>query len=366
MRLHCAAAASDGAVRCPNARARPDRAWPCFVWLSVPAELARSLARSCVPLRAATYAATSPGCRSRSPSTRQPLCRPDRAVCYVSVHGLGAGCRCRAADRSCRATAAAALSHVSWMGGRYVGCCPIRCGARRCSLPRWAMRSSALLVTRCVARVGHLAPSPWRRGPLPRAHLVLTACSPRPHCVPTACSPRPNRVLTACSPRRKSRRSSILRSITAPTWCPCPSGGHTAVWPSPCRSLSSTSRSSCTISKMRTSSTYEPRRRPCLRVQYPIRHGKACMQRPCMVPPLLPRARPAVHAVTARSPPPPPTWPAPPSSVSLWSAARLVSNRAIGCAVTSVRRLIPRARLRAESPQALPLLRRLSSKPTPY
>jgi hypothetical protein len=117
---------------------------------------------------------------------------------------------------------------------------------------------------------------------------------------------------------------------------------------------------------MRTSSTYEPRRRPCLRVQYPIRHGKACMQRPCMVPPLLPRARPAVHAVTARSPPPPPTWPAPPSSVSLWSAARLVSNRAIGCAVTSVRRLIPRARLRAESPQALPLLRRLSSKPTPY
>jgi hypothetical protein len=60
---------------------------------------------------------------------------------------------------------------------------------------------------------------------------------------------------------------------------------------------------------MRTSSTYEPRRRPCLRVQYPIRHGKACMQRPCMVPPLLPRARPAVHAVTARSPPPPPHGP---------------------------------------------------------
>ena len=164
-----------------------------------------SLARSCVPLSAATYAATSPGCRSRSPSTRQPLCRPDRAVCHVSVHGLGAGCRCRAADRSCRATAAAALSP------RLVDGRPLR----------WLLSHSLWRAQVQFAEVGDAlkrslshevrgsSRATWRHRPgvvdrcrvltlsSPRARRVLTASSPLTRRILTASSPRPHRMLAA-------------------------------------------------------------------------------------------------------------------------------------------------------------------------
>ncbi len=205
MRLHCAAAASDGAVRCPNARARPDRAWPCFVWLSVPAELARSLMRatecsyiccdqSGLPFTVTIHQATALPPRSGCMSCvcawpRRRLSLPcGRSV--VPGHGCG-GCVARLVDgRPLRWL----LSHS------------LRRAQVQFAEVGDALKRSLSHEVRGSSR------ATWRHRPgvVDRCR-VLTLSSPRARRVLAASSPHARRVLTASSPHARRAGNRDVR-----------------------------------------------------------------------------------------------------------------------------------------------------------